>query len=102
VSCSADTLPGLKSIGKAGKAVGKQLGKTLTKIGDSPDKRGFNKLKLAQNPQLQSAKDQRPVQRARVGLGLDSSGTFVYMVAQCWNLIVSFANKIFRSNYWRQ
>lgn len=42
----------MKSIGKAGKAVTKQLGKTLTKIGDSPDKRGHEKLFLVQNPQF--------------------------------------------------
>jgi hypothetical protein len=40
------------SIGKAGKAVTKQLGKTLTSMGDSPNKRGHNKVLLAQKPQL--------------------------------------------------
>jgi len=47
-----ENLGGLKTIGKAGKAVTKQLGKTLTAIGDSPDKRGLNKMQLAQNPRL--------------------------------------------------
>jgi hypothetical protein len=46
----------LKQIGKAGKAVtkqvGKQVGKALTKIGESPDKRGHEKLFLIQNPQF--------------------------------------------------
>jgi hypothetical protein len=49
-------IAGLKSIGKAGKAVTKQLGKTLTKIGESPDKRGHEKLFLVQNPQFLSTK----------------------------------------------
>ena len=39
-------MSGLKSIGKAGKAVTRQLGKTLTSIGESPDKRVEHKANL--------------------------------------------------------
>lgn len=42
----------MKSIGKAGKAVTKQIGKTLTAIGESPDKRAHNKIFKAKNPNL--------------------------------------------------
>jgi hypothetical protein len=34
--------------------VTKQLGKTLTSIGESPDKRGLKRMFRAQNPQTQS------------------------------------------------
>jgi hypothetical protein len=47
-----ENLGGLKSIGKAGKAVTKQLGKTLTSMGESPDKRGHDKVFLTQHPNL--------------------------------------------------
>jgi hypothetical protein len=47
-----ENLGGLMSIGKAGKAMTKQLGKTLTSLGDSPDKRGHQRLFLANNPQF--------------------------------------------------
>lgn len=49
-----DNLIGLKSIGKAGKAVSKQIGKTLTAIGESPDQRGLQKVSKAQNPRYSS------------------------------------------------
>jgi hypothetical protein len=66
----------LKSIGKAGKAVTKQLGKTLTKIGDSPDKRGHEKLFLVQNPQFFSKKtvekDAKTKKISKIDLGLDT------------------------------
>jgi hypothetical protein len=42
----------LKSIGKAGKAVTKQIGKTLTSIGESSDQRGLQKLNKAQHGQF--------------------------------------------------
>jgi hypothetical protein len=45
-----DNLVGLKSIGKAGKAVTKQISKTLSAIGESPDQRGLSKINRAQNP----------------------------------------------------
>jgi len=67
---------GLKTIGKAGKAVTKQVGKALTKIGESPDKRGLDKLLSAQNPRAQSPgqKDhgQRLPKQAKTDLGLDT------------------------------
>lgn len=40
---------GLKTIGKAGKAVTKHLGKTLTSLGESPDKRGQQRFNVAKN-----------------------------------------------------
>lgn len=46
-SLLSDALGGLKSIGKAGKAVTRQLGKTLTAIGESPEKRAQQKLDTA-------------------------------------------------------
>jgi hypothetical protein len=49
-----DNLMGLKSIGKAGKAVTKKIGKTLSSIGESPDRRGLKRIFMAQNPQMQS------------------------------------------------
>ncbi|GKY92544.1 hypothetical protein MPSEU_000224700 [Mayamaea pseudoterrestris] len=67
-------LAGLKSIGKAGKAVTKQLGKTLTKIGDSPDKRGHEKLFLVQNPQFATKNKEKDLNNRIDGksdLGLD-------------------------------
>jgi hypothetical protein len=70
-----DNLGGLKSIGKAGKAVTKQLGKTLTSMGESPDHRGYQKVFLAQNPQLQSlkSKKERAIKvEAKTDLGLDT------------------------------
>lgn len=66
----------MKSIGKASKAVTKQLGKTLIKIGDSPDKRGHEKLFLVQNPQFLSAKAKEKETKTYVDnmtdLGLDT------------------------------
>ena len=44
----ADNLSGLKTIGKAGIAVTKQIGKTLSALGESPDQRGHQKLKKVQ------------------------------------------------------
>lgn len=80
-----DTLVGLKSIGKAGKAVTKQLGKTLTSIAESPDQRGHQKLFLAQNPQLQSLKQKEGKRIKKAGaksdLGLDT-GTFIRLVVR--------------------
>lgn len=48
----------MRSIGKAGKAVTKQVGKALTKISESPDKRGQDKAFLVQNPQFLSTGQQ--------------------------------------------
>lgn len=39
-----DNMIGLKSIGKAGKLVRRQIGKTLTSIGETADQRGLNKV----------------------------------------------------------
>ena len=44
--CFADHMAGLK---KAGKAVTKQLGKTLTSLGESPDKRGLQMVQQARD-----------------------------------------------------
>jgi len=69
---------GLKTIGKASKAVTKQLGKTLTKIGESPDKRGLEKLLAVQNPQVQSPgiqgkdRETRVTDETQTDLGLDT------------------------------
>ena len=66
---------GLKSIGKAGKAVTKQLGKTLTSIGESPNVRGQQRVNLAQNPQFISRKQKKETNirtGATTDLGLDS------------------------------
>jgi hypothetical protein len=52
-------LVGLKSIGKAGKAVTKQISKTLSAIGESPDQRGLQKINRAQNPQYTARKDKK-------------------------------------------
>uniref|UniRef100_A0A7S2Y632 C2 domain-containing protein n=1 Tax=Entomoneis paludosa TaxID=265537 RepID=A0A7S2Y632_9STRA len=49
----------LRSIGKAGKAVTMQLGKTLTALGESPDKRGHDRLYLAQNKENQPIHDKK-------------------------------------------
>lgn len=72
---SAETL-GLKSIGKAGKAVTKQLGRTLTKIGESPDKRGHERMFLVQNPQFLSkgrqGLEQVVANAAKTDLGLNN------------------------------
>jgi hypothetical protein len=75
-----ENLGGLKSIGKAGKAVTKQLGKTLTSLGDSPDRRGQGLMQVAQNPQLfgrdRREKARRTQVKGKVDLGLDT-GTYL-------------------------
>jgi hypothetical protein len=72
---------GLKSIGKAVTKGTKQVGKTLTNIAESPDKRGQGKLFLIQNPQFSSLRrsDKRTKRRLNVhvpveggALGLDT------------------------------
>ncbi|GAX12581.1 hypothetical protein FisN_13Lh037 [Fistulifera solaris] len=68
-----ENLVGLKSIGKAGKAVTKQIGKTLTSIGDSPDKRAQNKIFKAQNPHLKERTSSKQ-KRVRIGNTNDSQG----------------------------
>jgi len=56
--------------------VTKQLGKTLIKIGESPDKRGLDKLLSAQNPQIQipaqQHREQGIMNQRRTDLGLDT------------------------------
>jgi hypothetical protein len=52
-----DNLVSLKSIGKAGMAVTKRLGKTLTTIGESSDTRGLKRIFKAQNLRMPSAKE---------------------------------------------
>jgi hypothetical protein len=73
---SPDNVVGFKSIGKAGKAVTKQLGKTLTSIGESPDQRGHQKLLQAQTPQFASTTTKNVntphVKAFATDLGLDS------------------------------
>lgn len=88
---------GLKSIGKAGKAVTKQVGKALTKIGESPDKRGHEKMFLVQNPQFltaaQQAKDQRITPEAKADLGLDT-GTFLESLSRsCESYLTRFTRR---------
>jgi len=78
-----DNLGGLKSIGKAGKAVTKQLGKTLTSIAESPDQRGLQKVINAQNPQLRTAKSKKEIahsHEAQNNLGLDTGKVYFMLV----------------------
>jgi hypothetical protein len=67
---------GLKTIGKAGKAVTHKIGKTLTKIGESPDKRGHERLFFLQNPQFLSrdrpGQQRAPTAALKSDLGLDT------------------------------
>lgn len=53
----------------------KHLGKTLTKIGESPDKRGHEKVFLVQNPQLAATGrrgyDFNPKSPGKTDLGID-------------------------------
>jgi hypothetical protein len=72
---------GLKSIGKAVTKGTKQVGKTLTTIAESPDRRGQGKFFLIQNPQFSSLRssDKRKKGRSKVhvpveggALGLDT------------------------------
>ena len=82
---SQEGLAGLKSIGKAGKAVTKQLGRTLVKISDSPDKRGHEKLFLVQNPQLFARKLKEKDAKTHIDatatndLGLDTGMLWYYL-----------------------
>ena len=64
-------MAGLKSIGKAGKAVTKQLGKTLTSLGESPDKRGLQKIQQARDTSSVVTKAQQSVVTSNP-LGLDT------------------------------
>jgi hypothetical protein len=50
-----DHTGGLLSIGKAGKAVTKQLGKTLTSLGESPDKRVLQKVQQSKDAAISVA-----------------------------------------------
>lgn len=68
-------MAGLKSIGKAGKAVTKQLGKTLTSLGESPDKRGLPKVQQARDSGSVVTKAAHSVVTSNP-LGLDT-GTFL-------------------------
>lgn len=52
-----DNLVSLKTIGKAGKAVTKSLGRTLTSIGESSDTRGLKRIFRAQNQRRPSPND---------------------------------------------
>jgi hypothetical protein len=52
-----DNIATLKSIGKAGMAVTKRLGKTLTTIGESSDTRGLKRIFKAQNLRRPSTKN---------------------------------------------
>lgn len=79
--CSPQTesMGGLKTLGKAGKAVTKQLGKTLHSLGDSPDRRGQDLLLQAQNPRsadkIRREREMNVRQRRKVNFGLENSGT---------------------------
>lgn len=63
---------GLKSIGKAGKAVTKKIGKTLISIGESPDRRGLKRMFMAQNPQMQSLQPLNRQSRFKTNVDVDS------------------------------
>jgi hypothetical protein len=64
---------GLKSIGKAVTKGTKQVGKTLTNITESPDKRGQGRLFLIQNPQFSRLRssDKRAQGRSNVHVQLE-------------------------------
>lgn len=78
-----ENLGGLKSIGRAGKAVKKQIGKTLISIGDTPDRRGHNKLVVVRNPQLfdKSRTNEEPRRNRRTKERLEDSGTCLHSSA---------------------
>ena len=76
-----ENVGGLKSIGKAGKAVTRQLGKTLTAMGESPNKRGQTKMALARNPHLLLTNSEKQGKKARRKKGGDrgvDSGEFLW------------------------
>lgn len=50
---------GLKSIGKAAMKGTKKIGKTLTAISDSPDKRGQGRMAKVKNPQFHSRENRK-------------------------------------------
>ena len=66
-------MAGLKSISKAGKAVTKQLGKTLTSLGESPDKRGLQKIQQARDTGSVVTKAQSVVTSNPLGLDTGTS-----------------------------
>ena len=74
---------GLKSIGKAVTMGTKQIGKTLTSMSDSPDRRGKGKVFLLQNPQYHRGVSKRPKNDVNMaaaiagslGLDTDIAGT---------------------------
>jgi hypothetical protein len=72
---SRDHLVGLKSIGKAGKAVTKQLGKTITSLGDSPDKRITQKTQINKDTGSVVTRVALPGEDPNP-LGIDSGTTF--------------------------
>ena len=63
----AEHLGRLRSLGKAGKAATKQLGKALTSLGETPDKRGQQLLYTAKAKQngLIGTRERRRGQNAR-------------------------------------
>jgi hypothetical protein len=90
------------SIGKAGKAMTKQIGKTLTSLGESPDKRGHQRMFLANNPQVNALlgdhkpKGQRIPTKGASDLGL-GKGTSSFILSHFPRAIVyefSFQKRI--------
>jgi hypothetical protein len=64
----------------------KQIGKTLTSIGESPDQRGQQKLLRVQNPQFETPKvdgDRIFAKNLRNGQGLESGKAEEYGSQQC-------------------
>lgn len=74
----------LKSIGKVVTKGTKQIGKTLTAIAESPDKRGQGRLFLMQNPQFSNRRSSAKTKKGRSKnvqvegsvLGLDTGKLF--------------------------
>lgn len=95
LDCAIDNLSGLKSIGKAGKAVTKQIGKTLTAIGESSDQRGLHKLNKAQHGNFLDRQEQKVGEINNEVIGLENPGKFlrsfdlIYMIVERYLLITN-------------
>jgi hypothetical protein len=101
-SFATENLGGLISIGKAGKAVTKQIGKTLTSLGESPDKRGHQRINLANNPQVNAVLgDHKPIAQrlakgaSDLGLGKGTLGVCQYYIWPFDYLCNLILNRIF-------
>jgi hypothetical protein len=81
VLCLVEQGRGMKSIGKVVTKGTKQIGKTLTTMSDSPNKRGQSRMNHIQNPQFRKSEARKEKKKttkmvAGSSLGLDTGRFF--------------------------